>query len=127
MAIGLFVYLAFNFVITGVGIVLMLASTYYTIQKYGRQTLASATVKIIWDTDDVWQLETKNGQRSMVTLMPDSYVHPTISILRFNYSSNQRSVWASLCAVTVILLKDNVDEENFRRLRVRLKIGKPKD
>jgi len=121
-AIGLFIFLAFELVITALGIVLMLVSAYFTIQKYGRQQSASAVVGVIWDADDVWQLEMQNGRRSTVTLLPDSYVHPSISILRFNYVSDQQSVRGSLSA-TVILLKDNVNADSFRRLRVRLKVG----
>lgn len=120
-AIGLFVFLAFDIVITVLGIMLMLVSAYFTIQKYGRQKLASAVVRVVWDADDVWQLETLNGQYFTMTLLPDSYVHPSISILRFNPISGQQFAWGSL----IILLKDNVDADSFRRLRVRLKVGNP--
>ena len=113
----------------------IILSAYFVINKYALLNSSKAIVKLIWDTNNEWILEAKNGETIQAELKQDSYIHPFISILIFN--CRQDGVQANAGKFTgfyklklgftcnVILLKDNVNENDFRRLRVRLKVGKP--
>jgi len=76
-----------------------------------------AVTKIIWDANDEWLLSGSARQNVKVDLLGDSYVHPKLTILRFKEPDK---MWSN----SVVLLKDNIDENDFRRLRVRLNLSR---
>lgn len=60
---------------------------------------------------DDWLLSSGGDQFMSVDLLPGSFVHPFLTVLRFRHQQG--------CS-TVILTRDNVDPDQFRRLRVFL-------
>ncbi|MBI3793092.1 MAG: hypothetical protein HY275_19745 [Gemmatimonadetes bacterium] len=97
--------------------VLVLASAVYNF--YYRVMLRSkrAVVGLVWDAKDEWRLTTAQGDTLMAELLPDTYVHPQVVILRFRDTVSRKKL-------SVILFPDSVDAETHRRLRVRLNINK---
>ncbi len=87
----------------------------YSVKSYATKQLPSSVVGLVWDADEQWFIQTQEGKTQPVILNGNSYVHPKFTLLNFK----QENKWFSKA---VILLWDNVDENSFRRLRVRLKI-----
>lgn len=104
---------------------LVFLSAYLLIRKYALLVSSKAIVKIIWDANNEWILETKNGEVIQAILAPESYIHSFMTILIFKYNIEGLHKFLPAYKCCVILLKDNVDASDFRRLRVRLKVGKP--
>ena len=127
--------LKFNLLLSGFISTLIILSAYFVISKYAILNSSKAIVKLIWDANDEWIIETKSGNTVQAKLKQDSYIHPFITILIFNriLEAEQRNP-SSISGLqnlhpnyryNVILLKDNIAANDFRRLRVRLKVGKP--
>jgi len=76
-------------------------------------TRSGAVRELIWKPDGGWILVTGGGSRAC-RLRPGSYVHPLCTVL--NFAGDTRR--------SVLLLPDNVDVEQFRRLRGRLGLEK---
>jgi len=76
--------------------------------------------KIVWDANDEWLLFFKDGSSTAVTLLGDSYIHPRLTVLRFKESEK-------FLSRSVVLIKDNIHVDVFRRLRVRLKLSRGSD
>lgn len=74
---------------------------------------AQAIIAVVWRDDGRWELQTRDGRRLPVALLPDSYVHPWLTVLNFRGAARRRSV---------VLLPDSLDSQCYRRLRVRLGI-----
>jgi len=70
-----------------------------------------AIVGLVWDAKDEWRLTTAQGGTSVAELLPDTYVHPQLVILRFRDTVSRKKL-------SVILFHDSVDAESHRRLRV---------
>ena len=113
----------------------IILSAYFVINKYALLNSSKAIVKLIWDANNEWILETKNGKTIQAELKRDSYIHSFMTILIFSRSPDEakrnpgetpglRKLHPGY-KYNVILLKDNLDENDFRRLRVRLRVGKP--
>lgn len=73
--------------------------------------------KIIWDANDDWLISTRIAENVKMTLQRDSFIHPMLTVLRFKQSGK-------FFPVSAILLKDNINENEFRRLRVRLTLSR---
>jgi hypothetical protein len=97
-------------------------SAFMLLRKYGLQKTSDSIVNIIWDSNNDWILERRDGKSFVAELMFDSYINPLITILVFKRTEFGYFYPDSIR--NVILLKDNVDADSFRRLRVRLKLGK---
>jgi len=67
-----------------------------------------------WDSLDQWWLIEPGGDEFAAQLLPGSYVHPALLVLRFRVDHRVRSL---------VLLADSADGDLLRRLRVRLKQG----
>ena len=113
----------------------IICSAYFTINKYALLDSSKVIVKLIWDANNEWILEAKDGEIIQAELKRDSYIHSFMTILIFSRSPDEakrnpgetpglRKLHPGY-KYNVILLKDNVDANDFRRLRVRLKVGKP--
>ncbi len=75
-----------------------------------------ANVNVLtWKEGSEWVLELNDGTQVETYLLPSSYVSPWLVVLNFSKSENQRSR-------SVTLFRDALDEESFRRLRVRLRM-----
>jgi len=71
-------------------------------------------IRVDWACDGTWSLLRRNGERSEQTLAADTYTHPNLIILNFNGRRWRR--------VSVVIPRDRIDAETFRRLYVRLQI-----
>lgn len=71
-----------------------------------------APVQLLLTADAQWWLTCASGHTFSVQLMPAAFVHPLFTVLSFR-GGEQR--------FTVILTPDVVEEDMFRRLRVRLR------
>jgi len=98
--------------------VFIIASGIYTIGYHAKKKRPSSITGLIWDIVDDWYTLDKQGNKTQVILDGNSYVHSWIAILNFK----QQDRWLSK---SVILLRDNINQNDFRRLRVRLKVTRP--
>ena len=64
-----------------------------------------------WRADDSWWLTAHNGVVVNPSLEADSYIHPLLVILNFSCAGG---------SLSVVLFRDSIDHEHFRRLRLRL-------
>lgn len=74
-----------------------------------------AVTRMVWSLDNRWALYTVNGAIHVARLLPTSYVHPWLVILRFVTEDNRR------CAV--ILPLDGLGADSHRRLRALLRLN----
>jgi toxin CptA len=75
-------------------------------------THAGAVVRLTWTSFGQWRLVTADGAEHSAVLQGDSYVHPWLVILNFKLATARTSV---------VLFPDSLHQEDFRRLRVRLR------
>lgn len=80
---------------------------------FGKQ----AVVRTIWHADDSWTLYQSDGVPHNATLLPNSTVHPSLLILRFDLKDGG--------SCTRLIAGDEADAEGLRRLRARLSVWKP--
>ena len=76
------------------------------------QPSARRPVEVLLNPGSDWYLILNDGEVCHVTLEANVYVHPWLVILPFRHGSRR---------VVVVLTPDVVDEDTFRRLRVRVK------
>lgn len=74
---------------------------------------ARAVVRLIWSRQGQWRLVSADGAEHTAELQTDSYVHPWLVILNFTLQPKGRA--------SVVLFPDSLHDEDFRRLRVRLR------
>jgi len=74
----------------------------------------TAVKRLVWGNDDQWELFPSGGGSCSAQLLPASYVHPLLVILRFMTEDKRR------CAV--IVPPDGLGPDDHRRLRVRLRL-----
>jgi len=65
-----------------------------------------------WDSQNQWWLSDQSGKNYAAALLPGSYVHPLMLVLRFKVQKR---------TCHLVLLPDSADPDLLRRLRVRLK------
>ena len=75
----------------------------------GRVAIRTAILR----TDDSWLVLFESEDPVKAELLPDCLVQPWLTVLQFKIPNRRRK--------SLILLRDNVDVDTFRRLRVRLK------
>ncbi len=69
--------------------------------------------QVILDSENRWWLRMREAGDRRLGLLPGSFVHPWMIILRFVDEAAKR--------YTLILCDDNLDADTLRRLRVRLR------
>ena len=114
-SLGILFLLPLNSWLIAVVSVLIVVSGIYTIADHGLKILSSSFVELLWDNNDEWFITLKDETKIAVTFLPNSFIHPWITILNFKQSGK-------LFSRSIILVSDNVSREDFRRLRVRLKV-----
>jgi toxin CptA len=70
---------------------------------------------LIWQTDGAWLLGCAEGEMIPVRLSPGTYAMPWLVVLNFKVLTEGR-------ALSLVVLPDMLDQEMFRRLRVRLRL-----
>lgn len=94
-----------------IAVVLMLSLIFYT-EKYVRYRLKSS-IRSLNSKDGVkWQLTTKAKESITATILGDSLVTHYLLILNFKANNKKR--------YTVIILRDSIDKQQFRQLRLLL-------
>jgi hypothetical protein len=73
--------------------------------------------RMIWQSDNDWQLTTGNGQEVLAELLPTSTCQPAFVALNFRTDKNR---WLDRY-FSVVIVADAIDPEIFRQLRVRLR------
>ena len=75
---------------------------------------------IVWDNDDRWILMTGEDEELVAQLLTSSFVHPLLTVVNLKLTGKPG------CRLrgsrrSFVFMKDNLDAETFRRLRVRLR------
>ncbi|MDH5258045.1 MAG: hypothetical protein OEX07_08545 [Gammaproteobacteria bacterium] len=104
-----------NLLLLMMSTILILTSGVYSILYQAKKRLPSSVTALIWDIVDDWYVLDKQGNKTAAVLDGNSFVHPWITILNFKLENHRFSR-------SVILLKDNINSNDARRLRVRLKV-----
>ena len=110
--------LNFDLLITVLIVIPVFISAYFSIFKITLQKSKNSIIKLVWDGNNEWILENKIGEKINAELLKDTYISSMMTILIFKCEGQ-------FVTKNIVLLKDNIDENDFRRLRVRLKVGKP--
>lgn len=76
---------------------------------------ADSLKELLLTSEDEWLLTTRNGKTYEGRLLHGHYVHPGLVVLPFA-TGNRR--------LTVVITPEMIDEDVFRRLRVRLRYRK---
>jgi len=76
-----------------------------------------ALVEAVWDEHDQWLLTDAGQQIHYAELAPASYVHAQLAVINLRL---QNQAWYNRRRA-IILLRDNIDADTFRRLRIRLR------
>jgi hypothetical protein len=69
---------------------------------------------LVWEEGNRWRLTLRSGRDTGATLRPFVFMQPWLVILHFRRDDGR--------AARLVLLPDMLDEDSFRRLRVRLLI-----
>jgi len=97
----------------GIGVI---SSAYYSISYHALKNLPSSIIGIVVLADGRWLLQLKSGQEIEAKIDGNSYVQPFCTILVFQCEDR-------FLSRSVVLLRDNVEKEDYRRLRVQLKVA----
>lgn len=122
------VYLIFIHAIAVIGVVATPLSTYlgvalvavaaiclvHGLRRYVLLWSPRSVTALIFDCDGVWSLEFGDGSVFDATLRPGALIHPRLMVLSFRCSR-----WGG----SVLLIGDNADPDQVRRLRVRLRLN----
>lgn len=89
--------------------ILLIAAGYF----FNKARQINVRTELQWQPDGQWLLKRKNRKLN-VSLQANSLVTPFLTILNFISPEGH--------PFTLVIFKDNIDVEDFRRLRVRLKV-----
>ena len=110
---------------TSLPVWLVMSLSAFVVASYARQVSrfawlrsSASVVSLYWPEGEQWRLGCRNGDETWALLLSDSFVKPWLTILLFRPDSGGR-------VQNVVILPDMLDPENFRRLRVRLKLNSP--
>jgi len=117
LAVVILITLPIPVIMTFVLSIVLILIGAHLISLHALRSSENAVTKIIWDANDEWLLSGSVRQNVKVDLLGNSYVHPQLTILRFKEPGK---MWSN----SVVLLKDNIDENDFRQLRVRLNLSR---
>lgn len=80
---------------------------------HGRRRADGAIVLLVWDRLGRWRLVRRDGRMLDATLAGDGFSHPLFVVLLFRTGEGR--------SVPLFIVPDMVDDEDLRRLRVRLR------
>lgn len=84
-------------------------------QSYKNERYAQPAKNLILSKDNTWRLLDYDGREKSLSLRPAVFVHRLLIILRFIDEGGRRYCF--------IFCSDNLDSNNLRRLRVRLRFA----
>ncbi len=94
---------------------LIISSLIYHWRKDVLHLEANSVIGIYWEPKSGWMVEMIDGDRLRVELCPTSFTNRYVVILHFKTTVRGR------CRVTIP--RDAIDSDQFRRLKVMLKVG----
>ena len=97
-------------------LVVLAVSLVFFLRGKGLGNLSSLT----WKDGGEWVLELDGDKQYEMQLLPSSYVSPWLVVLNFRAAEEHKGK-------SVVLFRDALDPESFRRLRVRLGVEKTSD
>lgn len=86
-------------------------------KSWGRLLRWQYYPKLIWQSDNTWQLSTKEGLEVNACLLPTTTCH--FSFVALNFRAEQVPLWNRY--ISVVIFADAIDGEVFRQLRARLR------
>jgi len=89
----------------------VLLHLFYYIRQYRIRCETHVMLKL--NKENKWELTGANGEIKDLDLLPGTFVHPCMVILRFKDECRR--------AYTYVLTTDNIERQTLRRLRVRLR------
>ena len=95
-------------------VIVNMAVAYYFVSLHYWQTLRSSILEINQDEKGQWSVLTKATGWQLVTLLPTSFLSTFLIVLNFKGDKHRYSV---------ILPAGCLDDDTFRRLRVRIKVA----
>ena len=95
-------------------LILVVVSMIIVLRGKGLANVDSMT----WKESGEWVLGFHDGAQIETYMLPSSYVNTWLVVLNFSKTENHR-------ARSVTLFRDALDQESFRRLRVRLSVDGP--
>ena len=93
---------------------LVLVQWAMTWRRFITFTAPLAVRRLVWTAEDRWELYHNDGVTRGAKLLPSTYIHPWLVILRFVTDDERR--------YAVILPLDSIDPDSHRRLRVQLRL-----
>ena len=93
---------------------LVLLSGVYYGRLHLRQGLKKSVLMIQQDSAKNWQITIKGDEQKSVTLLPSSFISQALMVLNYRGLDNK--------SYPVLITPDSVSNNDFRRLRVRLKL-----
>lgn len=98
-------------------VALIVALAVYYIRQHGTLTLTRSIVRLALNPESGLQVTERGGRSHQVTVLPNSFVAPYLTVLNLQATESKRYF-------SLLLLADNVDPEGFRQLRVWLRWGR---
>lgn len=111
-AMAVVIALNFSWMLKLVLFVVLMISLVSVIRKQGKASVDTLT----WKDGGEWLLELNDGSQYETYLLPSSYISPWLVVLNFGKAENHRGR-------SITFFRDALDQESFRRLRVRLGIN----
>lgn len=112
-AMAVIIPLNFHWAIKVVLWIVLLASLLSVIKKQGKGNVRCLS----WKEDSDWVLSQEDGTEVEARLLTTTYVNPWLVVLNFKMLEDNRQR-------SVSLFRDALDQETFRKLRVRLALEK---
>ena len=119
LAVGVMVAVAYPFslpqcaLIGAIGI-----NGVFSTWRNARRRYDDVTAVLLTSSDD-WQVGLRNGAVLNASLVTDPFITRYLTVLSLKLESGS--------VKRVLMLNDNVDADAYRRLRVRLRLGSPKN
>ena len=87
-----------------------------TWRRYVMLSSPQAVRGLIWIGANRWELLSSDGALHEASLLPGTYIHPWLVVLRFLMDEEDKRSYA------VVLPRDSLDPDSHRRLRVQLRL-----
>jgi len=100
-------------------LLLCCTSLIFVLRRYAWLTSAKSICQIKWESKEKkWLLQQKNGEILEANIKTNSVVTPYFAILGFRVANHTNAIHH--VSRPVLIFPDNVDKEEFRKLRVLL-------
>jgi len=93
----------------------LIASAIIHSRQYLFKNSKCTVTKLIWQDQNLWQLDTATGQSIKAKLLGSSFVNPWLIVLNFKPEQGGRML-------PVVIMSDGVDSTTFRRLCAKLRM-----